>query len=187
MRDLQAGVSAGGESAGHEQQGERGCRQRCSLQRCSSAAGTEAQCPLQCCSSAAGTEAHCSLQCCRHNSTIAATSSLPRPQARKHVAGFKYKYVMIDKSATEIAAVRKLVATGDARGHLLCYFHLLQAWERMVRSAESGVTCRSEQHKVLVHLAHLAHVRCPVMFDVKVGCRGGQGRGKGVRGGRQAG
>lgn len=46
---------------------------------------------------------------------------------------FKYGRIMIDKSPTEMAAVDLLKRTGDAAGWLLCYFHMLQDWERFIR------------------------------------------------------
>ena len=84
-------------------------------------------------------------------------------------AGFKFGYIMMDKSSQEMAAVRQLVLTGDAIGFLLCYFHVLQDWERFVRSSESGVADKGMQHRVLVELAKLAHTRDKRLFEDKVG------------------
>lgn len=84
-------------------------------------------------------------------------------------AGFKYGYIMMDKSSQEMAAVRQLVLTGDAIGFLLCYFHVVQDWERFVRSSESGVADKGMQHRVLVELAKLAHSRDKRLFQDKVG------------------
>jgi hypothetical protein len=84
-------------------------------------------------------------------------------------AGFKYGYIMMDKSRQEMAAVRQLVLTGDAIGFLLCYFHVVQDWERFVRSSESGVADKGMQHRVLVDLAKLAHTRDKRLFEDKVG------------------
>jgi hypothetical protein len=56
----------------------------------------------------------------------------------------KIEYVMIDKSATEMCALGRLSIT-----FFLCYFHVLQAWERFVRSAESGVPAKEQRKKVL--------------------------------------
>lgn len=82
---------------------------------------------------------------------------------------FKYGYFMIDKSATEMAAVNLLVLTGDARGWLLCYFHFLQDWERFIRSAESQVAGKAAQHSIMLWLARLAHIREPTVFETEVG------------------
>ena len=56
-----------------------------------------------------------------------------------------------------MAAVRQLELAGLAEDYLLCYFHMLQDWERFVRSAQSGVTGKQPQHELLVHLSSLAH------------------------------
>ena len=82
---------------------------------------------------------------------------------------FKYGYIMIDKSKQEMAAVRQLVLTGDATDYLLCYFHFLQEWERLVRSNECGVSGKPMQHRVLKELADLAHTRDRALFEQKVG------------------
>ena len=83
--------------------------------------------------------------------------------------GFKYGYIMIDKSRQEMAAIRQLVLTGDATGYLLCYFHFLQEWERLVRSNECGVSGKPMQHRVLKELADLANTRDRALFVHKVG------------------
>jgi hypothetical protein len=46
----------------------------------------------------------------------------------------KIKYCMIDKSKAEMAALR----TREIY-HLLCLFHVLQDWERFVRSGDGMV------------------------------------------------
>jgi hypothetical protein len=78
---------------------------------------------------------------------------------------------MIDKSWTEIAAVHQLELTHDAKGHQLCYFHFLQDWERFLRSHDSGVTDKEEQHKIVIATAHLAHQRDAVVFEKEVRCQ----------------
>lgn len=75
---------------------------------------------------------------------------------------------MIDKSPTEIAAVRQLKLTGDARGHLLCYFHYLQDWERFLTSKVSGVS-KEEKNAVMVALAELQKCGSETVFKEKVG------------------
>ncbi|KAL4430891.1 hypothetical protein ABPG75_006147 [Micractinium tetrahymenae] len=87
-------------------------------------------------------------------------------KAGKEVGGkgdFKYGYIMIDKSSTEIAAVRQLVLTGDAKGHLLCYFHYLQDWERFVTSKVSGVS-KEEKNGVMVAMADLQKCGSETVF-----------------------
>ena len=54
-------------------------------------------------------------------------------------------------------------------GWLLCYFHYLQDWERFIRSAESGVSGKQEQHFLMLALAFLAHIQDEVLFQEKVG------------------
>ena len=89
---------------------------------------------------------------------------------------FKYGKIMVDKARNEIAAIRLLELAGEADGHLLCYFHFLQEWERFVRSAESGVSGKEAQHRVMQSLAHLAHVKSEAMFEAKVRAGGRLGR-----------
>ncbi|KAL4440450.1 hypothetical protein ABPG75_003451 [Micractinium tetrahymenae] len=87
-------------------------------------------------------------------------------KAGKEVGGkgdFKYGYIMIDKSSTEIAAVRQLVLTGDAKGHLLCYFHYLQDWERFVTSKVSGVS-KEEKNGIMVAMADLQKCGSETVF-----------------------
>lgn len=91
-------------------------------------------------------------------------------QARRAgAADFKYGWFMIDKSLTEIAAVRLLRLTGDAKGHLLCYFHFLQEWERFLVSKESGVGSPEEKNGVMVALAELADCGSEAVFKAQVG------------------
>lgn len=93
------------------------------------------------------------------------------------VEAFTFGHIMIDKSLTEMAAVHLLVLSGDALGWLLCYFHMLQDWERFLTSAESGVVGREAQHNVMLALARLAHCREESAFKAQVGkTAGGQGR-----------
>ena len=80
---------------------------------------------------------------------------------------FQYRYIMMDKSRTEIAAVKQLTLSGDARLYLLCYFHMLQDWERFLSSAESGVREKGARHAILVDLAALAHQRDQKVFEEK--------------------
>ena len=82
---------------------------------------------------------------------------------------FTYGFIMIDKAKAEMAAVRLLELTLDALGWLLCYFHYLQDWERFIRSAESGVGGKQEQHFLMLALAFLAHIQDEVLFQEKVG------------------
>lgn len=99
------------------------------------------------------------------------------------VQAFTYGHIMIDKSLTEMAAVHLLVLSGDALGWLLCYFHMLQDWERFLSSAESGVVGREAQHNVMLALARLAHCREESAFKAQVGeTARGQGRRAGQAG-----
>lgn len=88
------------------------------------------------------------------------------------VEAFTYGYIMIDKSKTEMAAVHLLELSGDALGWLLCYFHMLQDWERFLTSAESAVVGRDAQHIVMLALARLAHCREEAAFKAQVGKTG---------------
>lgn len=85
------------------------------------------------------------------------------------VEAFTYGHIMIDKSKTEMAAVHLLELSGDALGWLLCYFHMLQDWERFLTSVESGVVGREAQHNVMVALAGLTHCREESAFKAQVG------------------
>lgn len=49
--------------------------------------------------------------------------------------GFLPRSIMMDKSKAEMAAMRKLNIH-----FLLCFFHLLQDWERFLRTCKSGVS-----------------------------------------------
>ena len=82
---------------------------------------------------------------------------------------FTYAFIMIDKAKAKMAAVRLLELTLDALGWLMCYFHYLQDWERFIRSAESGVSGKQEQHFLMLALAFLAHIQDEVLFQEKVG------------------
>ena len=94
---------------------------------------------------------------------------LVRLQAQEVGDGsFKYGFVVIDKSKTEMAAVRLLQNSGDALGWLLCYFHMLQDWERFLSSAESGVSEKKARHAIMMKLAALAHVRDKTVFQGNV-------------------
>jgi hypothetical protein len=69
---------------------------------------------------------------------------------------------MIDKSKTEIAA---LTAVGIT--HLLCLFHMLQDWERYLRSSESGVKDVEQRLAILTLLKELALSQDQAWFDNK--------------------
>lgn len=72
------------------------------------------------------------------------------------------KYCMIDKSKTEIAALSALGIT-----HLLCLFHMLQDWERYLRSAESGIKDVDERLAILTQLKDLAKAKDEAWFKNK--------------------
>ena len=90
-------------------------------------------------------------------------------QARQEEGGrdFTYGWIMIDKSKTEMAAIRLLELSGDAKGWLLCYFHFLQDWERFLISKESEVG-KEEKNSIMVALAQLAHCGNEKLFETKV-------------------
>ena len=71
---------------------------------------------------------------------------------------------MIDKSKAEMAAISSI----PGAKFLLCYFHLLQDWERFLRSAESGVKSAEQRHAIILQLAQLKQQRDPAMFDFQV-------------------
>ena len=101
----------------------------------------------------------------------------PVPQAREACSSeFTFRFIMIDKSKAEMAAVRQLGLAEQAKGYLLCYFHFLQDWERFVRSAQSGVPSE-HQHRLLVHLSRVAHNEDEEVFKAAVRLRGGAGGG----------
>jgi hypothetical protein len=69
---------------------------------------------------------------------------------------------MIDKSATEICALTQL-----GMQHFLCLFHLLQDWERYLRSAESGVKLAEDRLQILADLKQLAATKELAAFNIK--------------------
>ena len=62
---------------------------------------------------------------------------------------------MIDKSATEICAIGTLLR----RCWLLCLLHMLQDWERFLRSSDSGVRQAADRLRVQRALRQLARIR----------------------------
>lgn len=79
---------------------------------------------------------------------------------------FAFKYVMIDKSKAEMAAISSLQLK-----FLLCYFHLLQDWERFLRGSESGVRSGEERHLIMLNVASLKKQRDHAIFELEVrGC-----------------
>jgi hypothetical protein len=61
------------------------------------------------------------------------------------------RYAMIDKSPTEMKALSDCAII-----YFLCYFHVLQAWERFLRSAASKVSNKDSRNSVLADVMHLA-------------------------------
>jgi len=90
-------------------------------------------------------------------------------QARKFKPDFVFKYIMIDKSQTEMAAVRLLVAKGFAKGFLLCYFHIMQDLERFVSSSDAAVPEKAERKRIIHAVALLTHNREKAVFNREVG------------------
>lgn len=70
---------------------------------------------------------------------------------------------MIDKSKAEMAAIRESGVT-----FLLCYFHVLQDWERFLRSSSSGVRSAEDRHGVILSIARLKQQRDQALFDKEV-------------------
>jgi hypothetical protein len=77
----------------------------------------------------------------------------------------KISFCMIDKSKAEMAALR----TREIY-FLLCLFHVLQEWQRFVRSGEGEINAVSAatMYKAPVHCTHdavrtLAHEAAPVI------------------------
>jgi hypothetical protein len=71
------------------------------------------------------------------------------------------KHVMIDKSPTEM---RALMDCGLI--FFLCYFHVLQAWERFVRSADSGVTDKRMRGSILRDVIAVANAKDASVFKL---------------------
>ena len=75
-------------------------------------------------------------------------------------AAFSFRRFMIDKSATEICAIGTLLG----REWLLCLSHMLQDWERFLRSSESGVRQRCDRLEIQRALKRLFHARNKQQF-----------------------
>jgi len=66
---------------------------------------------------------------------------------------FAFKHIMIDKSTTEISAIGGL--DGEVK-YLLCFFHMLQEWERFLRSSDSGgVKSDEDRAAILIDIAYM--------------------------------
>jgi hypothetical protein len=87
---------------------------------------------------------------------------LTPPQVVQDKISRKIQWCMIDKSKTEIAALTALGIT-----HVLCLFHMLQDWERYLRSAESGVKDPEERLAILSRLKQLALSQDVAWFNNK--------------------
>lgn len=73
------------------------------------------------------------------------------------------KNVLIDKSKVEIAALNSMGIK-----YLLCLFHVLQDWERFLRSAESGVKGDDNRAAVLARLKKMALVEDAALFAAEM-------------------
>jgi hypothetical protein len=73
--------------------------------------------------------------------------------------GRKMKHVMIDKSPTEMRALRDCGII-----FFLCFFHVLQAWECFVRSADSGVTNKGTRKNMLKDIIALVQAKDAKVF-----------------------
>ena len=72
---------------------------------------------------------------------------------------------MIDKSKAEMAAITEIGAN-----YLLCTFHVLQEWDRYLKSADSGVHGRSNQYVrdgIFKNIKSLLRIADEAAFDVK--------------------
>jgi hypothetical protein len=68
-------------------------------------------------------------------------------------------HCMIDKSNTEIRAL-----TDCGIKYFLCLFHVLQAWERFVRSGEGGIKEKGIRKAVMADMQHLARTKDKGVF-----------------------
>lgn len=72
---------------------------------------------------------------------------------------------MIDKSSIEIAAIGEIKAN-----YLLCRFHMMQEWERFLRSSDSGVHGKANDQlrgQVLAFLSELQQTKDAATFEAK--------------------
>lgn len=73
------------------------------------------------------------------------------------------KYAMIDKSAT----VTEILALHNCGiEYFLCLFHVLQAWERFVRSADGGVSNKGVRKAILTDINILARTADEATFHI---------------------
>jgi hypothetical protein len=63
-------------------------------------------------------------------------------------------HAMIDKSKVEMAALQQA-----GMDYFLCLFHMLQEWERFLRSAEGGVKNDADRRAILGNLQQLARTK----------------------------
>ena len=84
-------------------------------------------------------------------------------QKLQETVGDGVKNVMIDKSKVEISALTALELA-----YFLCLFHVLQDWERFVRSAESGVKGDDNRATVLAWLKKLARTEDKALFKTSL-------------------
>eukprot|EP00611_Tribonema_gayanum_P026463 TRINITY_DN630_c0_g1_i7.p1 TRINITY_DN630_c0_g1~~TRINITY_DN630_c0_g1_i7.p1 ORF type:complete len:600 (-),score=121.78 TRINITY_DN630_c0_g1_i7:81-1880(-) len=72
------------------------------------------------------------------------------------------RYAMIDKSPTEMRALDDCSIQ-----YFLCFFHVLQAWERFVRSADGGVRDQGMRKAILANIKKLAGIRDRANFVIE--------------------
>lgn len=72
------------------------------------------------------------------------------------------KFAMIDKSPTEMRALRDCGIE-----YFLCLFHVLQAWERFVRSADGGVSGKGTRKAMLADINNMARTADKATFRIK--------------------
>jgi hypothetical protein len=75
--------------------------------------------------------------------------------------GCSFKYAMIDKSPMEMSVLEELGIF-----YCLCLFHVLQEWERFLRSGESGAKAQVRQG-MLQDLRDLASTANQAVFESK--------------------
>ncbi|KAG5182502.1 hypothetical protein JKP88DRAFT_255926 [Tribonema minus] len=85
--------------------------------------------------------------------------AVPRLQAVQRRLTRKLKYAIINKSSTEMSALR---ACGVE--YFVCLFHVLQAWERFLRSADGGVKEKGDRKAIVAAINELARTADKAVF-----------------------
>jgi hypothetical protein len=85
-----------------------------------------------------------------------------RAAAQELLPSFNFHYFLIDKAKAEISAIQK-----QGHKYLLCYFHMLQDFERFAKTRESGIKDKEERASLLQAMAVLRDIDNKVVFDNK--------------------